>query len=86
MEQFIYGSGLVWFVLKRKKQSLYSTPVRASQPTMHLKEKACLAYTLFSSLVGTGWMGYRLAQGVWSTPKDHFCLECKKTIMVSGCD
>jgi hypothetical protein len=56
------------------------------QHPMHLKEKACLAYTLFSSLVGTAWMGYTLGQLTLATPKYHFCQECKKTIMVCGRD
>jgi hypothetical protein len=54
---------------------------------MHLKEKACLAYTLASSLVGTGWMGYQVGQLIAPTPpKPSFCLECNRNIMVSGCN
>jgi hypothetical protein len=58
---------------------------------MHLKEKAFLAYTVASSLVGTGWMGYQVGShlGQLIAPIPHrpaFCLECNQNIMVSGCN
>ena len=59
---------------------------------MHLKEKAFLAYTIASSLVGTGWMSHQVGSYVGgliapTPPKSAYnSLECNQNIMVSGCD
>lgn len=52
---------------------------------MHFKAKACIAYTLFSSVVGSAWMGYQTARLLIPAPKYRtYCEDCKKAIMVSG--
>ena len=51
----------------------------------YYREKALVAYTIFSSVVGSGWMGYKLLSFTFPPAKIH-CDECKQTIMVSGCN
>jgi len=53
---------------------------------MNLRDKVGVAYTIFSAGVGSGFLGWQLAQLIWPKLKHHYCEDCKRTIMVSGRD